>query len=149
MLDGPVVIGSDLYTSLRERTLEFEKKNGRRPRVLLTNMDRGSDGKRVKSFGVVYAEAGFDVDICPAFKTPEIVAKMAVENDVHAVGVVNGGSENRLPETLTAILAGYGALDIQVMAVEAGPSIGSNIAAEPGEALAVRYAEDTLDRLGA
>ena len=32
-------------------------------------------------------DLGFDVDVGPLFQTPEEAAKMAVENDVHIVGV--------------------------------------------------------------
>ena len=146
MLNSSQGTGSKTYTVLRKRARDFERKNGRRPRILLANMDRSTDGTRVKSFGVVYAEAGFDVDICPAFKAPEIVAKVAVENDVHVVGMVNSASgTNALPAALTQVLAGYGALDIRVMGME--PPGNSNPL--NGEALAVAYAGQTLDLLEA
>ena len=148
MLDGAPVLGSDKYTILRERTLDFEKRNGRRPRILLANMDRESDGTKVKSFGVSYAEAGFDVDICPAFKTPEILAKVAVENDVHVVGMVNSApGKDALPLRLARFLESYGALDIQVLDMEACK--GSKSALSKGESLAVAYAGQTLDLLEA
>ena len=34
-----------------------------------------------------YADIGFDVDLAPLFQTPEEVAKQAVENDVHVLGI--------------------------------------------------------------
>lgn len=138
--------GREPYGILRERTRDFEEKNGRRPRILLANLDPGRNGNRVKSFGVVYAQAGFDVDISPAFQPPEILAKVAVENDVHVVGVVNGLSgENSFFAALTRILAGYGALDIRVMGMEpSGTPHPLN-----GQTLAVACAGQTLDLLEA
>ena len=44
--------------------------------------DRGA-----KIIATSFADLGFDVDIGPLFQTPEEVAKQAVENDVHIVGI--------------------------------------------------------------
>ena len=40
-----------------------------------------------KLIATAFADAGFDVDLSPMFATPEEVARQAVENDVHVVGV--------------------------------------------------------------
>jgi methylmalonyl-CoA mutase len=42
-------------------------------------------GRRVVASA--YADMGFDVDIGPLFQTPEEVARQAIENDAHVVGV--------------------------------------------------------------
>jgi methylmalonyl-CoA mutase len=49
----------------------------------------GQDGhdRGIKVIATGFADLGFDVDISPLFQTPEEVARMAVENDVHVVGV--------------------------------------------------------------
>jgi methylmalonyl-CoA mutase len=44
--------------------------------------DRGS-----KVIATAFADLGFDVDIGPLFQTPEEVARQAIENDVHVVGI--------------------------------------------------------------
>ncbi|MFM7757895.1 MAG: cobalamin-dependent protein, partial [Crocinitomicaceae bacterium] len=40
-----------------------------------------------KVISTAFADIGFDVDIGPLFQTPSEVAKQAVENDVHVLGV--------------------------------------------------------------
>ena len=42
---------------------------------------------------------GFDVDLGPLFQTPEEVAKQALENDVHLVGIstLAGGHKTLIP----------------------------------------------------
>ena len=49
----------------------------------------GQDGhdRGQKVIATAFADLGFDVDIGPLFATPEEVARQAVENDVHIVGV--------------------------------------------------------------
>jgi methylmalonyl-CoA mutase len=49
----------------------------------------GQDGhdRGQKVIASAFADLGFDVDIGPLFQTPEEVARQAVENDVHIVGV--------------------------------------------------------------
>ena len=79
----------------------------------------GQDGhdRGVKVIATAYADFGFDVDLSPMFQTPEEAARMAVENDVHAVGVstLAAGHKVLVPELITA-LKGQGAFDIAVFA---------------------------------
>ena len=77
---------SERFASVRKRTDAFEKKEGRRPRILLTKMGQDGHDRGIKVIATAYADLGFDVDISPMFQTPEEAAKMAVENDVHVVG---------------------------------------------------------------
>jgi methylmalonyl-CoA mutase len=63
-----------------------------------------------------YADAGFDVDVGPLFQTPEEAAKMAVENDVHVVGVSSlaAGHKTLVPQ-LASELKKLGAVDIAIV----------------------------------
>ena len=47
-----------------------------------------------------FADLGFDVDVGTLFQTPEEVARQAVENDVHVVGVStqSGGHKTLVPQ---------------------------------------------------
>ena len=49
----------------------------------------GQDGhdRGARVIATSFADLGFDVDIGPLFPTPEEVAKQAIENDVHMLGV--------------------------------------------------------------
>ena len=73
--------------SLLKRTEAFQKEQGRRPRMLVTKMGQDGHDRGIKVIATGFADLGFDVDISPLFQTPEEVARMAVENDVHLVGV--------------------------------------------------------------
>ena len=66
---------------------DFAEKEGRRPRILVTKMGQDGHDRGIKVVATAFADLGFDVDISPMFQTPEEAAKMAVENDVHVVGV--------------------------------------------------------------
>ena len=78
---------SEIFKSIRKRTDEFQEKNGRRPRILVTKMGQDGHDRGIKVIATAFADLGFDVDIGPMFQTPEEAAQMAVENDVHVVGV--------------------------------------------------------------
>jgi methylmalonyl-CoA mutase len=77
----------DVIAALLKRTEQFQQKQGRRPRMLVTKMGQDGHDRGIKVIATGFADLGFDVDISPLFQTPEEVARMAVENDVHVVGV--------------------------------------------------------------
>ncbi len=78
---------SDVIAGLRDRTKRFQESEGRRPRILMSKMGQDGHDRGFKVLASAYADLGFDVDIGPMFQTPAEAAKMAIENDVHLVGV--------------------------------------------------------------
>ena len=88
--------------ALRGRTNRFLEKTGRRPRQLVTKMGQDGHDRGIKVVATAYADMGFDVDISPMFQTPEEAAKMAIENDVHVVGVSSlaAGHKTLVPELI-------------------------------------------------
>ncbi len=106
----------ELLASLRKRTADFEEKTGRRPRILLCKMGQDGHDRGVKVIATAYADFGFDVDLGPMFQTPEEAAKMAVENDVHVVGVSSlaAGHKTLVPRVVEE-LKKQGAQDIKVV----------------------------------
>jgi len=66
---------------------EFEKGEGRRPRILVAKMGQDGHDRGQKVISTAFADLGFDVDVGPLFQTPGEVARQAVEADVHVVGV--------------------------------------------------------------
>ncbi len=107
---------SEIIASLRKRTADFQVKSGRRPRILLTKMGQDGHDRGVKVIATAYADFGFDVDISPMFQTPDEAARMAVENDVHVVGVSSlaAGHKTLVPALIKA-LKDQGADDIKVV----------------------------------
>jgi methylmalonyl-CoA mutase len=62
------------------------------------------------------ADLGFDVDIGPLFQSPEETAKMAVENDVHVVGISSlAGGHKTLLTQLREELGKLGREDIMII----------------------------------
>jgi len=105
----------ELVDALRKRTAGFMKREGRRPRILVTTLDNGGDDRMIKVVATAYADLGFDVDIGPKIESPDEVARMAVENDVHIVGVAGlAGSKTRIAQLVEA-LQRKGGKDIPVV----------------------------------
>jgi methylmalonyl-CoA mutase len=73
--------------AVRARTAEFARAHGRRPRLLVAKLGQDGHDRGQKVISTAFADLGFDVDVGPLFQTPEEVARQAVENDVHVVGV--------------------------------------------------------------
>ncbi|MCK5837661.1 MAG: cobalamin-dependent protein, partial [Desulfobacula sp.] len=107
---------SEMIESLRKRTADFETKTGRRPRILLSKMGQDGHDRGVKVIATAYADFGFDVDLGPMFQTPEEAARMAIENDVHIVGVSSlaAGHKTLVPQVIEE-LKNQGASDIKVV----------------------------------
>ena len=108
---------SESLLQLRQRTENFLKNHGRRPRMLVTKMGQDGHDRGIKVIASAYADIGFDVDIGPLFQTPEEAAKMAIENDVHVVGAssLTAGHKTLVPG-LVAELKKQGGDDIKVVA---------------------------------
>ncbi|MDE0559113.1 methylmalonyl-CoA mutase [Algoriphagus sp. NF] len=96
---------------------EFEKLEGRRPRILVAKMGQDGHDRGAKVIATGFADMGFDVDIGPLFQTPAEVAMQAVENDVHIVGASSlaAGHKTLIPQLIQE-LAKLGREDIMVVA---------------------------------
>ncbi|MDZ4797023.1 MAG: methylmalonyl-CoA mutase [Bryobacteraceae bacterium] len=94
----------------------FAKEEGRRPRILVAKMGQDGHDRGAKVIATAFADIGFDVDVGPLFQTPHEVARMAVENDVHVLGVstLAGGHKTLVPEVI-AELKSMGREDILVV----------------------------------
>ena len=92
---------------LRNRTATYFKLQGTRPRILITRIPPKDSERTVKSIAAAYADMGFDVDINLSVQPPVAVARIAVENDVHAIGIpcVTSDSEPFVAELLTSLEA--------------------------------------------
>lgn len=77
----------DSFKKARQMAEEFEENQGRRPRIMVAKMGQDGHDRGAKVVATSFADMGFDVDIAPLFQTPKEVAKQAVENDVHILGI--------------------------------------------------------------
>jgi len=113
---GSYFEGDAEFQALRAATERFLAEHGRRPRILIAKLGQdGHDrGQRVIAAGL--SDVGFDVDLGPLFSTPDEVARLAVENDVHVIGVsTQAGAHLGLVPELFAALAREGASDVKVV----------------------------------
>jgi methylmalonyl-CoA mutase len=96
---------------------EFAAKSGRQPRIMIAKMGQDGHDRGAKVVSTGYADIGFDVDVGPLFQTPVEVAKQAVENDVHILGVSSmaGGHKTLIPQVINE-LKQLGREDIIVIA---------------------------------
>lgn len=96
---------------------DFEKREGRRPRILVAKMGQDGHDRGAKVVSTAYADMGFDVDVGPLFQTPAETAKQAVENDVHVVGVSSlaAGHKTLIPQLMEE-LKKLGREDIMIIA---------------------------------
>jgi methylmalonyl-CoA mutase len=96
---------NEIIQSIRKRIEAFEKREGRRPRILVTKMGQDGHDRGIKVVATAFADMGFDVDISPMFQTPDEAARMAIENDVHVVGVSSlaAGHKILVPELIESL----------------------------------------------
>ncbi len=95
---------------------EFAAIEGRRPRIMVAKMGQDGHDRGAKVIATSFADLGFDVDVAPLFQTPKEVAKQAVENDVHILGVSSlaAGHKTLVPQVIDE-LKKYGRDDILVV----------------------------------
>ena len=106
-----------LFSDVQKKVEELSKKMGRRPRMLVAKMGQDGHDRGAKVISTSFADMGFDIDVAPLFQTPSEVAKQAIENDVHIIGVSSqaAGHKTLIPE-LYEILKKEKAEDIMIIA---------------------------------
>ncbi len=106
----------EAIAEVRRMADEFAQREGRRPRILVAKIGQDGHDRGAKVVATAFADLGFDVDIGPLFQTPAEVARQAMENDVHVVGISSlaAGHKTLLPQ-LVAELAALGRADIMVV----------------------------------
>ncbi|MDP6908734.1 MAG: methylmalonyl-CoA mutase family protein, partial [Flavobacteriales bacterium] len=143
------------FIAAQEAADAFAEQEGRRPRILVAKMGQDGHDRGAKVIATSFADIGFDVDIGPLFQTPKEVAKQAVENDVHMVGVSSlaGGHKTLVPAVIEELKT-YGREDIMVVAGGVIPHQDYDFLFEngiafvfgPGTVIA-RSAKEILERL--
>ncbi|MDP9166746.1 MAG: methylmalonyl-CoA mutase [Actinomycetota bacterium] len=95
---------------------KFAEADGRRPRILVAKMGQDGHDRGQKVIATAFADIGFDVDVGSLFSTPDEVARQAVDNDVHVVGVSSlAAGHLTLVPALRDALAEAGRPDIMVV----------------------------------
>lgn len=105
------------YKKVLQRVREFEKNEGRRPRILVAKMGQDGHDRGAKVIASGFSDLGFDVDIGPLFQTPQEVALQALDSDVHVIGISSqaAGHKTLLP-ALKKVLEEMGLSHVVVVA---------------------------------
>jgi len=111
------IANDESFKNARLLADEFEKLEGRRPRIMIAKMGQDGHDRGAKVIATSFADLGFDVDMGPLFQTPLEAARQAVENDVHILGVSSlaAGHKTLVPQVI-AELKNLGREDIMVIA---------------------------------
>jgi methylmalonyl-CoA mutase len=109
--------GDEDWQEIKDKITLFAETRGRRPRMLVCKMGQDGHDRGAKVIATAFADVGFDIDLSPMFATPEEVAKQAIENDVHVIGVSSQAAGHKtLVPALIAALKKQGSDDIIVVA---------------------------------
>ncbi|MGB5510764.1 MAG: methylmalonyl-CoA mutase [Woeseiaceae bacterium] len=113
---GAMYENDDEFAAVRLQVVEFEKAEGRRPRMLVCKLGQDGHDRGAKVIATAFADVGFDVDIGPLFQTPDEAVQEAIENDVHIIGISSqaAGHKTLVPQVIDG-LKKAGADDIIVV----------------------------------
>jgi len=106
----------EAWQSLVQRIHAFQKREGRRPRILVVKLGQDGHDRGAKVISTAFADLGFDVDIGPLFQTPEEAARQAAESDCHLVGISSQAAGHKtLVPALVQALADEEASEVMVI----------------------------------
>lgn len=90
------------WMDIKKEIEKFENDFGRRPRMLVAKMGQDGHDRGAKVIATAFADIGFDIDLAPLFSTPDEVARQAIENDVHVIGVSSqaAGHKTLVPQLI-------------------------------------------------
>ncbi len=101
------------FQNARLKVAEFAQNEGRQPRILIAKLGQDGHDRGAKVIASAFADLGFDVDIGPLFQMPAEVARHAVENDVHILGISSlAGAHKTLVPAVIEELTRQGRPDI-------------------------------------
>jgi methylmalonyl-CoA mutase len=93
----------------------FSASEGRHPRILVAKIGQDGHDRGQKVIASAFADLGFEVVIGALFTTPAEVARQAIENDVHVLGVSSlAAAQLTLVPQLKAALEEAGRGDIVI-----------------------------------
>jgi methylmalonyl-CoA mutase len=135
--------------AMQQRCNTFLKTSGRRPRILLTSVEKKISARIIKAFAIFYADAGCDVDIGPEFASFKMIARMAIENDVHVVGLLGSTACHKDSEKkIQLALSRFGANEIKIITAKEQIDGQLKNSQSDFEKLAARTVKKTLETLG-
>jgi methylmalonyl-CoA mutase len=107
---------SEPVAAVARMVAAFRENDGRPPRILVAKIGQDGHDRGQKVIASAFADLGFDVDIGPLFQTPEEAAALAIDKNVHIVGVSSlaAGHLTLVPELKKALESG-GRPDIMVV----------------------------------
>ncbi|HEU5074604.1 MAG TPA: methylmalonyl-CoA mutase, partial [Polyangiaceae bacterium] len=79
--------GDENWQRLEREVQRFVEAQGRPPRLLVAKLGQDGHDRGAKVIAAGLSDVGFDVDLGPLFQTPAEVARAAIDNDVHIVGI--------------------------------------------------------------
>jgi methylmalonyl-CoA mutase len=108
--------GQAAMEQVRARIAQFAKLEGSPPRILVAKMGQDGHDRGQKVIASAFADLGFEVDVGPLFATPEEVARQAIMQKVHAVGVSSlAAGHLTLVPALREALSKEGRSDIMIV----------------------------------
>ncbi|KRC82278.1 methylmalonyl-CoA mutase [Sphingomonas sp. Root241] len=114
---GPAHAEDKGWLRAEEGVAAFERRQGRKPRVLVAKMGQDGHDRGANVVASAFADLGFDVISGPLFQTPAETCALAVEKQVDVVGASSlaAGHKTLIPELVDA-LKQAGRPDIKVVA---------------------------------
>ena len=100
------VMGEDAKFRLAVAELKvFVAQQGRPPRILVGKLGQDGHDRGAKVIATGLSDIGFDVDMGSLFQTPKELAKQAIENDVHVIGVSSqaAGHKTLIPQLMAEL----------------------------------------------
>ena len=104
------------FDKAKELAQTFAKEKGFQPRILIAKMGQDGHDRGAKVVATSYADVGFDVVMSPLFQTAEEIVLLAIEHDVHVLGVSSlAGAHKTLVPELIEELENFQREDIKIV----------------------------------
>jgi methylmalonyl-CoA mutase len=105
------------YARVADGVAAFERRTGRKPRVLIVKMGQDGHDRGAKVVGTALADLGFDATVGPLFQTPAEARELALKLDVDLVAASSlaAGHKTLVPALIDELKAA-GRPDIKVIA---------------------------------
>jgi len=99
---GAAYEGDEQFEAIKAELATFKQSKGRKASMLVVKLGQDGHDRGARVIASAYGDMGFEVELAPLFQTPREAARLAIEKNVHVIGIstLTAGHKTLVPQLL-------------------------------------------------
>ncbi len=102
---GAAYEGDEQFEAIKAELATFKQSKGRKASMLVVKLGQDGHDRGARVIASAYGDMGFEVELAPLFQTPQEAACLAIEKNVHVIGIstLTAGHKTLVPQLLNEL----------------------------------------------